>query len=212
LPHGHFSLIPYVPIVRLGEYVYYYIFTLQHQSFLAGSSGRLPVLDRTSFSIGPRVKFLSSYNSFQVFLFDFDLFICSVYLKSFLAHFLQMSRLLYGSSNVYRHFNGSTLGTELGLSLVECTKKTVFDAHVATLGTLGTGSLIVTSVLENFVCDVCTGLSLAEVSLFACQTITTHVEALAAIVRDSPDSSAFVSPLLCRRVPGALRFKKIKLH
>lgn len=115
-----------------------------------------------------------------------------------------MSRFLYGSSNVYRHFAKSTIGKDLGLTLVQCTKKTVFDAHVASIGTLPSGSLVVSSVLENFVSDHCRDLDQAEVGLFAKQLITAHVEVLAALVRDSPDSFVVISPLLSRSSPGKM--------
>jgi hypothetical protein len=118
-----------------------------------------------------------------------------------------MSRILYGSSNVYRNFARSNLGTDLGFSLVECTRKSVFDAHLVTLGSLPSGSLIVTTVLENFVTDICRDVKEDAVSLFGKQQITAHVEALAALIRDSPDSVALVSPLLGRKVPGMYIFK-----
>ncbi len=119
-----------------------------------------------------------------------------------------MSRVLYGSSNVYRHFAKATIGKDLGLSLVQCTKKTVFDTHLASLGVLPAGSLIVTSVLENFVVDLCRDLDPAEVGLFANQLITSHVETLAALVRDSQDSLVVVSPLLRRNTPGMISGNK----
>lgn len=115
-----------------------------------------------------------------------------------------MSRLFYGSSNVYRHYSRSLLGTDLGLSLVQCTKKTVFDSHLASLGSLQAGSVIVTSVLENFVSDVCRDLANDEVSLFANQQVTAHVEAVSAALRDVPDSHAFIAPLLNRLDPGTV--------
>lgn len=117
-----------------------------------------------------------------------------------------MSRLLYGSSNVYRNFSRSTLGSDLGLVLVECTKKAVFDAHTTSLGKLGSGSIIVTSVLENFISDVCRDLKDEQVGLFANQQITAHVEAVGALVRDSPDSLVLISPLLFRKTPGLFIF------
>ncbi len=120
-----------------------------------------------------------------------------------------MSRLLFGSSNVYRNFSSSTIGQDLGLSLVQCTKKAVLDAHVATLGTVATGSLVVTSVLENFVTDACRDLADGEIDLFGNQQITAHVETLATLIRGSPDSVALVSPLLPRSVPGGL-FAKVE--
>lgn len=113
-----------------------------------------------------------------------------------------MHRILYGSSNVYRHFARSTLSADHQLSLVQCTKKTVFDAHVASLGTLATGSVVVTSVLENFVVEVCRDLEETEVGLFANQQITAHVEALANLARDAPDSCVCISPLLVRLTPS----------
>jgi len=115
-----------------------------------------------------------------------------------------MSRLLYGSSNVYRYFARSTLASDHQLSLIQCTRKTVFDVHVTSLGTLSPGSLIVTSVLENFIVDVCRDLDDSEVGLFANQQITAHVETLANLVRDVPDTFACVSPLLTRLTPCKL--------
>jgi hypothetical protein len=113
-----------------------------------------------------------------------------------------MSRLLFGSSNVYRNFSKSSIGQDLGLTLVNCTKKTVFDARLATLGRPGAGSLFVTSVLENFVAEACLDLAAGEIDLFGNQQITAHVESLAALIRDSPDSVGLISPLVSRTVPG----------
>ena len=112
-----------------------------------------------------------------------------------------MSRLLYGSSNVYRHF--SRVGHGIDLTLVNCTKKAVFDAHLVSLGELESGSLIVTSVLANFISDACLGLDEAEVDLFANQQITAHVESLADLVRDCVDGVAYVVPILDRKFPGS---------
>ena len=121
-----------------------------------------------------------------------------------------MSRLFYGSSNVYRFFPRvrSTLGLEL--ELVQCTKKTVFDSHVASLGNLEAGSLIITSVLANFIVAGCQGLEANEVVLFANQQITAHVETLAGLLRDCPDASVFIVPPLLRVVPGMFRVMKLK--
>jgi hypothetical protein len=117
-----------------------------------------------------------------------------------------MSRLLYGSSNVYRNFSRSTLVADHGLVLVDCTKKALFDTHLASLGTLSSGSLIVTSVLENFIMDVCRDLEPSEANLFARQQITVHVEAVASAVRDVSDTVAIVSSLLRRRTPSKFVF------
>ena len=113
-----------------------------------------------------------------------------------------MSRILYGSSNVYRNFSRSTLAADHGLVLIECTKKALFDTHLASLGTLTSGSLVVTSVLENFIMEVCRDLEPSEANLFARQQITAHVEAVASAVRDVADGVAVVSSLLHRRVPS----------
>ncbi len=115
-----------------------------------------------------------------------------------------MSRLFYGSSNVYRHYSRSSLGTDLGLTLVQCTKKTVFDAHVASLHGQAPPSLIVSSVLENFIVDVCRDLDEAEAGLFSSQLITAHVETLSGLVSSTPDSVVCLLPLLCRLDPGLL--------
>ena len=107
---------------------------------------------------------------------------------------------------MYRHYSRAAHGIDL--TLVECTKKAVFDAHVTALGKLSSGSLIVSSVLENFVADGCRGLDAGEVSLFANQQITAHVETLADLLRESPESSVFVVPLLDRKEPGTSIYEK----
>ena len=125
-----------------------------------------------------------------------------------------MSRLFYGSSNVYRHYRhyriSSRSGHGIDLSLVECTKKAVFDAHVITLGVLQPQSLIVLSVLENFISDACRGLDDSEVDLFANHQITAHVETITDLLRASPTSVAYVVPLLDRSVPGLFRYALTK--
>ncbi len=118
-----------------------------------------------------------------------------------------MSKLIYGSSNVYRNFSRSPFPAR-GYCLVECTKKTVFDAHLATVGKISPNSVIVTSVLENFVADACRDLAVEETGLFANQQITTHVEAIANLIRDVPSASAFILPLLFRSVPGEFFMKQ----
>ncbi len=125
-----------------------------------------------------------------------------------------MSRLLYGSSNVYRHYSRATPGLGLGLSLVECTRRTVFDAHLATLGQLESGSFLVTSVLENFIVDACVGLTSEEVLLFGNQQITAHVEALASLLRNRVNVAAAIVPPIFRLIPGEFKCfgKKRKLR
>ena len=118
-----------------------------------------------------------------------------------------MSRLFYGSSNVYRFYSRETFGHDL--ELVQCTKKTLFDSHIGELGPLAPGSLIVTSVLGNFISSACRGLEVSEVALFANQQISAHVEALADLVKDRPEVQAFVVPPFRRNIPGSL-FMKIK--
>ncbi len=115
-----------------------------------------------------------------------------------------MSRILYGSSNVYRHYSRAQAGLGLNLSLIECTKKAVFDAHVLTLGKLGSGSLIVTSVLANFIADGCRDLGEEESPLFARQQITAHVNSLESLLRECSDTDAVcvIIPPLRRNVPG----------
>ncbi len=112
-----------------------------------------------------------------------------------------MSRFLYGSSNVYRHIKKAP-GLGMDLTLVECTKKTVFDAHLASLSGLAPGSLLVTSVLANFIVDACRDLEAAEIGLFANQQITAHVESLASIIRDNPKTTCIIVPPLLCNVPG----------
>ena len=83
-----------------------------------------------------------------------------------------MADLFYGLSNVYWNYSWSSLGSDLGLTLVDCTRKSVFDAHISVAGSLGSNNLVISSVLENFFSEVCHGLCVSEVSLFANQAIT----------------------------------------
>lgn len=103
---------------------------------------------------------------------------------------------------MYRFYSRESFG--LNLELVQCTKKTVFDSHLSELGELGPGSLIITCVLSNFISDACRGLEAAEISLFANQQISAHVEALADLVKGRPDVFAFVVPPFRRSSPGML--------
>ena len=121
-----------------------------------------------------------------------------------------MSRFLYGSSNVYRHYASAPPGLGHNLVLIECTRKAVFDAHVLTLGTLPPGSLLVTAVLPNFIVDACKGLEVGEASLFGKQQITAHLESLGGLLRDSPDSVAVVIPPIRRDFPGDVLRKREK--
>ena len=82
-----------------------------------------------------------------------------------------MSNYFYGSSNVYRHFPralGVGLFSGRGLQLDKCTRKTVLDAHLATLSSAG---LVVASVLANFITEVCVDVTDEEVQLFARQQV-----------------------------------------
>jgi hypothetical protein len=115
-----------------------------------------------------------------------------------------MSRILYGSSNVYRYYPPANGASGLDLKLVQCTKKTVFDAHLGSLGPLEPGSVLVTSVLANFISDACQDLESSKVSFFGNQQITAHVESLASVLRGRPDVQAFVVPPLYRLVPGLI--------
>lgn len=112
-----------------------------------------------------------------------------------------MSNYLYGSSNVYRNFKraceaGRFSGRDL--QLVSCTKKTVLDAH---LTALTSASLVVTSVLENFITDVCIGVADDEVQLFAHQQITAHVETLSDLTSRFPDVAIIIVPPFFRSTP-----------
>jgi hypothetical protein len=118
-----------------------------------------------------------------------------------------MARILFGSSNVYRNFPRALTRGSIGddIQLVECTKKTVFDAHLTLMGTLAPGSLIVTSVLENFISDACHGLDEEEVVLFANQQITAHVEVLTNLLTGSAGSRVVIVPPFSRQLPGEVQ-------
>ncbi len=109
--------------------------------------------------------------------------------------------VFYGSSNVYRNFERAlAAGVFSGRSfqLVKCTKKAVFDSHLATLKT---ASLVVTSVLENFITEVCGGVPDLEIQLFAHQQLTAHVESLNELVNRLPDATAVICPPIFRSTP-----------
>jgi len=113
-----------------------------------------------------------------------------------------MANILFGSSNVYRNYAKaleSGLFSGRDFRLVRCTKKTVFDAHLAELTS---ASLVVTSVLENFISEVCKGVPDDEVLLFAHQQITAHVEALHQLVVRLPEVTVVVCPPMYRSVPS----------
>ena len=112
-----------------------------------------------------------------------------------------MSNFLIGSSNVYRHFTRALgLGLFAGrdLQLVKCTQKAVLDSHLATLSS---ASLVVCSVLENFIVDVCSDVSDDEVQLFARQQITAFVEQLSGLVSRLPEVNVIIVPPKFRSNP-----------
>jgi len=112
-----------------------------------------------------------------------------------------MSNYLYGSSNVYRHYNRALEAgrfADHALQLVSCTRKAVFDAHLASLPSAG---LVVASVLENFITDVCAGVAADEVQLFAHQQITAHVESLLDLVTRFDAVTVIIVPPFFRSVP-----------
>ncbi len=88
------------------------------------------------------------------------------------------------------------------MALVECTKKAVFDAHLLSLGKTGPGTLLVTSVLANFIVDACRGLENPEVALFAKQQIKAYVDSLSSLIRENPVAICIIFPPLRRIVPG----------
>ena len=116
-----------------------------------------------------------------------------------LEDFMKMA-YLYGSSNVYRFYKNGVdcgLSTLSSLTLVECTRQTVLDAHVSDLAS---PKFIVTSVLENFVCDACAGGEGYE--LFGNQVITRHVEFLSDLVSKWPGLIVAIVPPILRSKPA----------
>lgn len=113
-----------------------------------------------------------------------------------------MANILYGSSNVYRNYDRaitSGLFSGKNFTLVRCTKKAVLDASLLTLQSAG---LVVTSVLENFISEACIGVSDDEVPLFAHQQITAHVEGLLTLVGRLPSATVVICPPIYRSDPG----------
>ena len=113
-----------------------------------------------------------------------------------------MANFFYGSSNVYRSFTravSSGCFTGRDLQLDQCTKKAVLDAHLATLTS---GNLIVTSVLENFITEVCCGIPDDEIQLFAHQQITAHVDTLLSLVNRLPAVNVIICPPIFRSDPS----------
>ena len=113
-----------------------------------------------------------------------------------------MANILFGSSNVYRNFeravnSGCFSGRDF--ELVKCTQKAAFDSHLATLNTSG---LIVSSVLENFITDVCKGVPDDEIQLFAHQQVTAHVDGLAGLISRLPGVSVVICPPMYRSSPA----------
>ncbi len=102
---------------------------------------------------------------------------------------------------MYRNFTralgqGMFAGREL--TLIQCTKKTVLDAHLATLKS---ADLIVVSVLENFIVNVCAGVTEEEVHLFGRQQITSVVEDLLHFAQRVPEVSIVIVPPMFRTTP-----------
>jgi hypothetical protein len=113
-----------------------------------------------------------------------------------------MANYLFGSSNVYRNFSRAIEKKVLSghdLQLVNCTKKAVFDSRLATLPS---ANLVVVSVLENFIVDVCKDVPEEEVRLFAHQQVTAHVESLFGLITRFPDATVIIVPPLFRSVPS----------
>ncbi len=103
---------------------------------------------------------------------------------------------------MYRNFDraiSSGLFSGRGFKLVSCTKKAVFDSHLLTVTS---ASLVVTSVLENFISDGCVGVPDDEVLLFGRQQITAHVEGLRSLVLRLPDVNIIICPPMFRSVPA----------
>jgi hypothetical protein len=112
-----------------------------------------------------------------------------------------MSCLLFGSSNVYRNFARAVEAGRFSgrsLQLRQCTRKTSLDADLITLTE---ASLVITSVLENFVVDVCTGVEDDEIQHFAHQQITAHVEDLNNLITRLPSVHVLVVPPIYRSSP-----------
>ena len=80
-------------------------------------------------------------------------------------------------------------------TLINCTKKAVFDS---TLPTLSDVRILVTSVLSNFINDACVG---DDFSRDAHREITDHVETLHRYSLTSPSTRIVVAPPLPRSVP-----------
>jgi hypothetical protein len=81
------------------------------------------------------------------------------------------------------------------LELIRCTKKAIFDAHFSAFPE---PDLILTSVLENFIVDMCLYGQDDEVQLFAHQQITAHVESLFDCVARYPRLNMIILPPLFR--------------
>jgi len=83
--------------------------------------------------------------------------------------------------------------------LIECTRKSVFTT---TLPTLDSPSIIVTSVLGNFICDA--GLTATPQDLIAVTKfeLTEHVQTLHSYISERPLSRAVIVPPLPRQVPS----------
>ena len=103
---------------------------------------------------------------------------------------------------MYRHYKHGVrrgLATLATLELVECTRKTVLEAHVSGLTS---PRLIVASVLPNFICDACTGDDVESFGLFGNQVITSHVEYFVDLISKWPGLTVCIVPPFLRVRPG----------
>lgn len=82
--------------------------------------------------------------------------------------------------------------------VIPCTKRAVLDAS---LPTLSNPSLIVSSVLSNFLCDACSAVDLSQLVEAANSEISLHVRTLHGFLLANPQTRCVIVPPLARQTP-----------
>ena len=82
--------------------------------------------------------------------------------------------------------------------MISCTKRAVFESSLSRLDGV---SILVTSVLSNFLSEACTAADPSRLVEVANSELSAHVLSLAAYLRSHPQTRAIVVPPLPRMVP-----------
>jgi len=86
--------------------------------------------------------------------------------------------------------------------VIPCTKRAIFETTLSSPGSLPDASLIITSVLSNFICDACSTVAPERLLDVANLELTQHVQALLTYCQSNPSAKVVVVPPLARSVPS----------